>query len=144
LNYSLSSPSWTYHKVNPDTNQSPFTSGSPVSHTQYRDTSGIEFIADEKDLDKYLKEFEANTSVKNLNNQTEQPSNLLSSFWSHPVTKTAKDMSSFLKRCTYQLSTQSPSKFFLNKELLMVLRPLFQPILIQAVPKTKLKKRLRP
>jgi hypothetical protein len=109
LNYSLSSPSWTYHKVNPDTNQSPFTSGSPVSHTQYRDTSGIEFIADEKDLDKYLKEFEANTSVKNLNNQTEQPSNLLSSFWSHPVTKTAKDMSSFLKRCTYQLSTQSPT-----------------------------------
>nr|XP_015837006.1 PREDICTED: transmembrane protein 209 isoform X1 [Tribolium castaneum] len=106
LNYSLSSPSWTYHKVVSGPSPSSFSSNSPI---QYRDTSGIEFIQDEKDLDTYLKEFEANTSVKNLNNQTQQPSNLLSSFWSHPVTKTAKDMSSFLKRCTYQLATQSPT-----------------------------------
>ncbi|RZB39698.1 hypothetical protein BDFB_009735, partial [Asbolus verrucosus] len=111
FNYSLSSPSWTYHKVNPDLNPPSFPPNSPlINNIQYRDTSGIEFISDENDLDKYLKEFEANTSIKNLNNQTQQSSNLLSSFWSHPVTKTAKDMSTFLRKCTYQLSTQSPSK----------------------------------
>ncbi|KAJ3665391.1 hypothetical protein Zmor_000888 [Zophobas morio] len=109
LNYSLSSPSWTYHKITSDQNLSPFSSGSSINDLQYRDTSGIEFISDEKDLDTYLKEFEANSNIKNLNNQTQQTSNLLSSFWSHPVTKTAKDMSSFLRRCTYQLSTQSPT-----------------------------------
>lgn len=87
------------------------------------DTSGIDFITDETDLERYLKEFDVNTKVQNLSTQNQQPSNLLSSFWSHPVTKTAKDMSTFLKRCTYQMSTQSPGMLFLYLNNLIDLIP---------------------
>jgi hypothetical protein len=34
----------------------------------------------------------------------EQPSNLLSSFWSHPATRTAAEVPSILRRCYYQLA----------------------------------------
>ncbi|XP_066249033.1 transmembrane protein 209 [Euwallacea similis] len=50
--------------------------------------------------------------LENINNlaTTHSSNNLLSSFWSHPVTKSVKDMSSFLKKSQYQLSTLSPTK----------------------------------
>jgi hypothetical protein len=34
----------------------------------------------------------------------EQPSNLLSSFWSHPATRTPSEVPPTLRRCTYQLA----------------------------------------
>lgn len=48
--------------------------------------------------------------VNAVENKMQTGNNLLSSFWSHPVTRTATDMSEFLKSCTYQLSSPSPSK----------------------------------
>ncbi|CAH0550513.1 unnamed protein product [Brassicogethes aeneus] len=113
LNYSLSS-SWTYQQGSPDADRS--RSGllsnrsTPLKVSTFQNISSVEMIKDDKSLEKYLKEHEKNESVNKLANKTQHSSNLLSSFWSHPVTKTAKDMSSFLKRCQYQLSTQSPNK----------------------------------
>lgn len=106
LNYSLASPSWTYYR-----NVSPSLQNSPGFHQGLSPSVG--YSSADKDLNGYFKSFEASPNVMNINNSTQPQTNLLSSFWSHPVTKTAKDMSSFLKRCTYQLSSQSPSKQYL-------------------------------
>lgn len=40
----------------------------------------------------------------------EQPSNLLSSFWSHPATRTAAEVPSILRRCYYQLAPSTTGK----------------------------------
>ena len=40
----------------------------------------------------------------------EQPSNLLSSFWSHPATRTAAEVPSILRRCYYQLAPPTTGK----------------------------------
>ncbi|XP_018573554.1 transmembrane protein 209 [Anoplophora glabripennis] len=118
MNYSMSS-SWNYLKGTPDVNVSKFSNKtSPKSFSKqpspaklsFRDTSSLEFIKDENSLQKYLKEHEESQKVDKVTNKTHQSSNLLSSFWSHPVSKTAKDMSSFLKKCQYQLSTPSPTR----------------------------------
>jgi len=53
--------------------------------------------------------------VNAVENKVQTGNNLLSSFWSHPVTRTAADMSEFLKSCTYQLSSPSPSKSFFTQ-----------------------------
>ncbi|XP_057669567.1 transmembrane protein 209 [Diorhabda carinulata] len=116
LNYSMSSPSWTYIKGTSDLNsskfspkRSPVTQQTPVK-SSFRDVSSMELIEDEDSLNKYLKEHEENEKANKLTSKQEHSSNLLSSFWSHPVTQTAKDVSEFLKKCQYQLSTQSPNK----------------------------------
>lgn len=81
----------------------------PIKST-YQDVTSVETITDEESLEKYLKEHaKYERSVKQIN-KSQHSSNLLSSFWSHPVTKTVKDMSSFLKKCHYQLATLSPGK----------------------------------
>lgn len=115
MNYSMPSPSWSYHKGTPKTpNQmSPSSSfgkspQSPMS--SYHSASTIENIDDEDSLTQYLKEQEESDKVTKMVNKSQHSTNLLSSFWSHPVTKTAKDMSSILKKSQYQLATQSPTK----------------------------------
>jgi hypothetical protein len=40
----------------------------------------------------------------------EQPSNLLSSFWSHPATRTVAEVPSTLRRCSYQLAPPTTGK----------------------------------
>ncbi|KAG5891421.1 hypothetical protein JTB14_031487 [Gonioctena quinquepunctata] len=118
MNYSLSSPSWTYLKGTPEPNSPRFSNRpSPVTFskssplkTPFREASSVEAITDENSLSKYLKEYEEMEKANKLASKPQQASNLLSSFWSHPVTKTAKDVSSFLKKCQYQLATQSTSK----------------------------------
>ncbi|KAJ4448217.1 hypothetical protein ANN_10231 [Periplaneta americana] len=40
-----------------------------------------------------------------LGQSVEQPSNLLSSFWSHPATRTAAEVPPMLRRCSYQLAS---------------------------------------
>lgn len=113
------SSSWNYLKGTPDMNVSKFSNKpsptvfskkEPPEKLTFCDTSTIESINDENSLQKYLKEHEEAQKINKIANKTHETSNLLSSFWSHPVAKTAKDMSSFLKKCQYQLSTPSPSK----------------------------------
>ncbi|KAJ8972246.1 hypothetical protein NQ317_011071 [Molorchus minor] len=121
LNYSLSSPSWVYTKGTPEAKSmaSPVQfskQNSPVK-SSFQDTSSIEVIKDENSLNKYLKEHEETEKVNKVANKSQQSSNLLSSFWSHPVAKSAKDMSTFLKKCQYQLSTASPTKSTTNSPI---------------------------
>lgn len=118
LNYSIQSQSWIYAKnPTPDYSKqtSPkFSSTTPVSKSTYRDTSSVEQINDEDSLNKFLKEHEEAEKSLKITNKIDDSTNLLSSFWSHPVAKTSKDLSSFLKKCQYQLSSQSPSKAAAN------------------------------
>lgn len=121
MNYSLSS-SWTYMKASPDagTIQKPsskLSNPSPLKPV-YQDVTSVDNIIDEVTLEKYLKEHEKHEKNIKVVNKSQQSTNLLSSFWSHPVTKTAKDMSSFLKKCQYQLATLSPgNKNKFNKQI---------------------------
>lgn len=103
MNYSLSS-SWTYIKGTPET-----SIYSPVKVAAYQETG--EFISDEDTLNKYLKDYEEIEKTKRVTGKVPPAANLLSTFWSHPVTKSAKDMSSFLKKCQYQLSALTPGKY---------------------------------
>lgn len=91
-------------------NPSPKLSSTSPMKSAYQDLTSVENITDEASLQKYLNEHEKNEKNIKVVNKAQQSSNLLSSFWSHPVTKTAKDMSTFLKKCQYQLSTLSPGK----------------------------------
>ncbi|CAG9834640.1 unnamed protein product [Diabrotica balteata] len=112
LNYSTSSPSWIYFKGTPDRSSSHFSSTSSpifqasVNKSSFRDISPVEFISDEDALRKYLKEHKEIEKVNKLSCKKQNSSNLLSSFWSHPVTQTAKDVSEYLRKCQYQLSSQ--------------------------------------
>ncbi|XP_076268905.1 transmembrane protein 209 [Rhynchophorus ferrugineus] len=116
VNYSMPSPSWIYHKGTPEMNQSQYanlsnrrTPKSPHSPlSSYHNVSSIENIDDESSLNQYLKEHEEVEKVNKMANKSHNSANLLSSFWSHPITKSAKDMSTFLKKSQYQLSSQSP------------------------------------
>lgn len=89
-------------------------SSPSVIKSVYQDVTSVENIVDEVTLQKYLKEHENNEKNVKVVNKSQQSSNLLSSFWSHPVTKTAKDMTTFLKKCHYQLSTLSPGKYSIH------------------------------
>lgn len=111
-------------KGSPDAGITPKPSpklSSPVKSV-YQDVTSVENITDEVTLNKYLKEHEKHEKNTKVVNKTQQSNNLLSSFWSHSVTKTAKDMSSFLKKCQYQLATLAPGNvymhIYLNKKLM--------------------------
>ncbi|CAG9834641.1 unnamed protein product [Diabrotica balteata] len=118
LNYSTSSPSWIYFKGTPDRSSSHFSSTSSpifqasVNKSSFRDISPVEFISDEDALRKYLKEHKEIEKVNKLSCKKQNSSNLLSSFWSHPVTQTAKDVSEYLRKCQYQLSSQIIGKVY--------------------------------
>nr|CAH7720818.1 unnamed protein product [Callosobruchus chinensis] len=111
MNLSTSAASWTYTRGSPNVTpyeKSPsFAKSSPL-HTSFHPMS-VDHITHEDGLNKYLKEYEETEKINKRMDKTQKSANLLSSFWSHPVTKTAKDVSSFLKKCQYQLSTQSPN-----------------------------------
>lgn len=79
----------------------------------FANSSSVDVIEDKSSLSQYLKEYEAYEKVANLSNQNEQPTNLLSSFWNHPASKSGKEVSPFLRRCQYQLASHSPCKFVL-------------------------------
>ncbi|CAH1138308.1 unnamed protein product [Phyllotreta striolata] len=110
LNYSLSSSSWKFKtSLEPKPKSSPSTSPTPLNlnKSSFRDATSVEYISDEDSLNKYLKEYEEMEKVNKLTTKQQQSSNLLSSFWSHPVTQSAKNVSEYLKHCQYQLSSQS-------------------------------------
>ncbi|VEN39396.1 unnamed protein product [Callosobruchus maculatus] len=112
MNLSTSAASWTYTRGSPNVStyekSLSFAKTSPLKNS-FHPTS-VDHITHEDGLNKYLKEYEETEKINKRMDKTQKSANLLSSFWSHPVTKTAKDVSSFLKKCQYQLSTQSPTK----------------------------------
>lgn len=102
ISYSPTDHSYTYR-------------GSPITPNQSpmllppKDLPTVDDITDVDTLNAYLKDFDR-TEKLNSSYNLDMSTNLLSSFWSHPVTKSAKDSSSFLRRSFYQLSTRSQSK----------------------------------
>lgn len=62
-----------------------------------------DLIQDECELESYLKEIAQQRKCA-LSTNVDQPSNLLSSFWSHPATRAPGEVSPLLRRCTYQLA----------------------------------------
>ncbi|XP_076639602.1 transmembrane protein 209 [Colletes latitarsis] len=61
-----------------------------------------ELIQSEKELQNYLDETRQRKHV--LSTDIDQPSNLLSSFWSHPAIRSPGEVSPLLRRCAYQLA----------------------------------------
>ncbi|PNF40193.1 Transmembrane protein 209 [Cryptotermes secundus] len=105
-NYTMSSPSWVYHQGSPvatlsiPRNRSQQTSpGSQLSAI-----SSVDFIENERSLTQYLQDYENFERTAAVGQSVEQPSNLLSSFWSHPATRTASEVPPTLRRCSYQLA----------------------------------------
>ncbi|ENN71499.1 hypothetical protein YQE_11793, partial [Dendroctonus ponderosae] len=88
LNYSTQSPSWGCAKRTENGKQVSFQNVSSMQHLE----------DDDEELAKQHPKPDDGKITQN---------NLLSSFWSHPITQTSKDMSSFLRKNQYQLSTQS-------------------------------------
>ncbi|XP_078040168.1 transmembrane protein 209 [Augochlora pura] len=64
--------------------------------------TGEDLIQSEKELQNYLEETRQRKHV--LSTDIDQPSNLLSSFWSHPAIKSPGEVSPLLRRCAYQLA----------------------------------------
>jgi hypothetical protein len=62
-----------------------------------------DLIQDECELENYLKEIAQQRKCV-LSTNVDQPSNLLSSFWSHPATRAPGEISPLLRRCAYQLA----------------------------------------
>lgn len=73
-----------------------------------KDTTTADHITDANTLKEYLKDFSRTEKLSNTFS-IDTSTNILSSFWSHPVAKGGKDGSSFLRRTFYQLSTHSPT-----------------------------------
>lgn len=94
--------------TSPTKRTTPQLSNVSAIKSVFRDVTTVENITDETSLQKYLNEYKKHEASLKIVNKSQQSTNLLSSFWSHPVTKTAKDMNSFLAKCHYQLSTLSP------------------------------------
>ncbi|XP_043285398.1 transmembrane protein 209 [Venturia canescens] len=65
---------------------------------------GEGLIQDEAELQSYLKEIVERDRKSTHSTNIDQPSNLLSSFWSHPATRSPTEVSPMLKRCVYQLA----------------------------------------
>ncbi|XP_015588188.1 transmembrane protein 209 isoform X2 [Cephus cinctus] len=61
-------------------------------------------IQDETQLQSYLKEIARQERKSACSMSIDQPSNLLSSFWSHPAVRSPSEVSPMLRRCAYQLA----------------------------------------
>ncbi|XP_029039621.1 transmembrane protein 209 [Osmia bicornis bicornis] len=64
--------------------------------------TGEDLIQSERELQNYLEETHQRKHV--LATDIDQPSNLLSSFWSHPAIRSPGEVSPLLRRCAYQLA----------------------------------------
>lgn len=61
-----------------------------------------DLIQNEKELKNYLEKARQKKNV--LSTDIDQPSNLLSSFWSHPAIRSPGEVSPLLRRCAYQVA----------------------------------------
>ncbi|XP_034937336.1 transmembrane protein 209 [Chelonus insularis] len=66
--------------------------------------TGEGLIQDEVELQNYLKDVTEREKKTTHSTNIDQPSNLLSSFWSHPATRNPSEVSPLLRRCAYQLA----------------------------------------
>ncbi|KAF5270860.1 hypothetical protein FQA39_LY08305 [Lamprigera yunnana] len=83
---------------------SPFVPrNSPNQSFTYYESSGSEFIKDEESLVDYLKGYENYEKAATTGHQSEQSTNLLSTFWNRPAPNNMETIP-LLKRCNYQLS----------------------------------------
>lgn len=77
-----------------------------------------DLIRDECELESYLEEVEQQRKCM-LSTNVDQPSNLLSSFWSHPAVRRPGEVSPLLRRCAYQLApTIGKTESYLIKNIL--------------------------
>lgn len=65
---------------------------------------GEGLIQDEAELQTYLKDLVDRERKSTHSTNMDQPSNLLSSFWSHPATRNPAEVSPMLRRCVYQMA----------------------------------------
>ncbi|XP_058791107.1 transmembrane protein 209 [Phymastichus coffea] len=105
--YSASSPFSKYNS--PLSRKSAVSPNVPINKSFNSSMSasftGDDLIQDEVGLQNYLKEV-TKKECKSTPHSTsvDQPSNLLSSFWSHPATRSPGEVSPFLRQCVYQLA----------------------------------------
>ncbi|KAJ9587901.1 hypothetical protein L9F63_018682, partial [Diploptera punctata] len=96
-NESLTSPNCNMSTVRNRSQQSPAVS-------QISNISSVEFIENETSLSQYLRDYEHFEKTASVGQSVEQPTNLLSSFWNHPATRTSSEVPVTLRRCTYQMA----------------------------------------
>lgn len=86
---------------------------TPSSNSSFNKTINTSFngsltsedlIQDEEGLESYLKEVAQQEKKFNHSKSVDQPSNLLSSFWSHSATRSPNEVSPLLRKCAYQLA----------------------------------------
>ncbi|XP_032674619.1 transmembrane protein 209 isoform X2 [Odontomachus brunneus] len=87
--------------------KSPVSSNGSLSKSMSISLNGSltneDLIRDECELESYLEEVEQQRKCM-LPTNVDQPSNLLSSFWSHPAVRRPGEVSPLLRRCAYQLA----------------------------------------
>lgn len=105
-NYTTSSPSWVYYHGSPGSSHSIPRNRSQQSSPSFQPSniSFVDVIENEHSLQQYLQDYENFERTAAVGQSVEQPSNLLSSFWSHPATRTVAEVPSILRRCYYQLA----------------------------------------
>ncbi|KAF7997041.1 hypothetical protein HCN44_005318 [Aphidius gifuensis] len=86
-------------------NSSPNSSFNKSLNTSMNGSlTGEGLIQDESELESYLKDISDRERKTSHSTNIDAPSNLLSSFWSHPATRTPGEVSPMLRRCAYQLA----------------------------------------
>ncbi|XP_003425289.1 transmembrane protein 209 [Nasonia vitripennis] len=106
LNDSTSSPFSKYNNsLTRRTTMSPNVSvNKSYNSSMSASFTGEDLIQDESGLQTYLKEVSQKERKSAHSTNVDQPSNLLSSFWSYPATRSPGEVSSLLRRCAYQLA----------------------------------------
>lgn len=106
----MSSPSWVYFRGSPDQQKTKITPSRPSLALDESLNSG-EYISNEKMLKQYLYDYDIQDKAQNANNTVDTPTNLLSSYWTHPGNQTQHDVSMYLRKAQYQLAQASPCKY---------------------------------
>ncbi|XP_043791174.1 transmembrane protein 209 [Apis laboriosa] len=74
----------------------------PLNISTNGNLTNEDLIQNEKELKNYLEKARQKKNV--LSTDIDQPSNLLSSFWSHPAIRSPGEVSPLLRRCAYQMA----------------------------------------
>ncbi|XP_031843769.1 transmembrane protein 209 [Nomia melanderi] len=101
-NFTSTSPFFKYNSPTSQKSTSSPNGSFNKSLNASMNGTGEDLIQSEKELENYLEETRQRKHV--LSTDIDQPSNLLSSFWSHPAIKSPGEVSPLLRRCVYQLA----------------------------------------
>lgn len=114
--YSASSAFSKYNNSlsrNKTANQSPnVTVNKSYNSCMSGSFNGEELIQDADELQSYMKTVAEKDRKSTPSANVDQPSNLLSSFWSHPATRSPGEVSPLLRRCAYQLAPTVGRDYF--------------------------------